>query len=424
MEETTRLQQSELRSAEVQEIIGKAPNNIIRWGITVLFLVIISLLFCSWFIKYPDLLTANVVITTTPPPIALVSRTSGNLHLLKKENEIVKSEEVVAYLQSSASIDAVLFVEEKLSSNSDLRTTTIPGSLGDLQPHYAGLTSALTSLNALTENKIYDKQIAQLQKQVITYQKLGRSQLSQQKLSAQELKLAQEKFTTDSVLFVQKVTSAIDFNQAKTNWLQQQRNAHNAETTLLNNEAQLNQLNKQIADLEIQRTEQHQKLELTVAQAKDQLLAQITKWKETYSFIATSTGSLAYLGFLEDQQFIEANKPLFSIIPEHGKLIARAELPIRGSGKVKEGQLVNIRLENYPFEQFGLLRGKISSISVMPGEDKYWVTIELPDQLLTNQNKTLTFKQQLSGSTEIITEDLRLLERFFYQFRKLIKRSE
>ena len=424
MEETTRLQQSELRSPEVQEIIGKAPSNLIRWGITVIFLVIVSLLFMSWFIKYPDLLTAKVVITTTPPPIALVSRASGSLHLLKKENAIVKSGEVVAYLQSSASIDAVLFVEEKLSSNSDLRTTTIPGSLGDLQPHYAGLTSALTSLNALTENKIYDKQIAQLQKQVITYQKLGRSQLSQQKLSAQELKLAQEKFTTDSVLFVQKVTSAIDFNQAKTNWLQQQRNAHNAETTLLNNEAQLNQLNKQIADLEIQRTEQRQKLELTVAQAKDQLLAQIVKWKESYAFIATGSGSLAYLGFLEDQQFVEANKPLFSIIPEHGKMIARAELPIRGSGKVKEGQEVNIRLENYPFEQFGLLRGRISSISVMPGEDKYWVTIELPDQLLTNQNKTLTFKQQLAGSTEIITEDLRLLERFFYQFRKLLTRSK
>ena len=196
MEETTRLQQSEIRSPEVQEIIGKTPNNIIRWGITVLFLVIISLLFCSWFIKYPDLLTAKVIITTTPPPIALVSRTSGNLHLLKKENEIVKDGEVVAYLQSSASIEAVMFVEEKLLSNNDLRTATIPGSLGDLQPHYAGLTSALTSLNVLTENKIYDKQIAQLQKQVITYQKLGHSQLNQQNLSAQELKLAQEKLTS------------------------------------------------------------------------------------------------------------------------------------------------------------------------------------------------------------------------------------
>ena len=134
-----------------------------------------------------------------------------------------------------------------------------------------------------------------------------------------------------------------------------------------------------------------------------------------------SSGSLAYIGFLENQQFIEANKHIFSIIPEQEKLIARAELPIRGSGKVKVGQLANIRLENYPFERFGLLHGKISSISLIPGEGKYWVTIELPDQLLTNQKKSLSFKHQLTGSTEIITEDLRLLERFFYQFRKLLR---
>lgn len=235
------------------------------------------------------------------------------------------------------------------------------------------------------------------------------------------MNLAQEKFTTDSVLFVQNATAALGFNKSKANWLQQQGNVNHAETSLLNNETQINQLSKQITDLEIQRIEQQQKLGLAVEQAKEQLLTQVSKWKDAYVFIANSSGSLAYIGFLENQQFIEANKHIFSIIPEQGKLIARAELPIRGSGKVKVGQLANIRLENYPFEQFGLLHGKISSISLIPGEGKYWVTIELPDQLLTNQKKSLSFKHQLTGSTEIITEDLRLLDRFFYQFRKLLR---
>jgi multidrug efflux pump subunit AcrA (membrane-fusion protein) len=424
MEETSRSQQTEPHSSEVQEILGKVPNNLVRWGITVIFLVIVSLLFISWFIKYPDLITAKVVITTNPPPVSLVSRASGNLHLLKKENDKVKKGEVIAYLQSNASLDAVLFTEDQLKKGTDLLTVTLPGSLGDLQLHYATLISALTSLNALNENRIYDKQIGQLQKQIITYQKLGHSLAHQQKLFAQELKLNREKFITDSVLFVQKVTSVLDFNQARANWLLQQRNARNAETFLLNNETQINQLNKQISDLEIQKIEQQQKLELAVKQAKEQLLAQITKWKESYVFIASSSGSIAYLGFLEDQQFVDVNKPLLSIIPGQGKLVARAELPIYGSGKVTTGQSVNIRLENYPFEQFGLVNGRISAISLMAGEGKYWVTIELPEQLVTNQNKILPFKQELSGSTEIITEDLRLLERFLHHFRRILARTK
>jgi len=421
MKSFSKEEQLELRSPEVQEIIGQIPNSIIRWGISIIFLVIVSLLFISWFIKYPDLLTAKVVITTTPPPTTLMSRASGSLQLLKKENDAVQQGEVLAYLQSNASVEAIFFAEKMLKNGGDLLATTMPGSLGDLQPHYAGLTSALTSLNALNENKIYNKQIEQLQRQVITYQKLGRTLSRQQKLILQELNLAQEKFATDSVLFVQNATAVLGFNQSKANWLQQMRNAYNAETSLLNNETQINHLSKQITDLEIQRIERQQKLELAVEQAKEQLLTQVSKWKDDYVFIANSSGTLAYIGFLENQQFIEANKHIFSIIPEQEKLIARAELPIRGSGKVKVGQLANIRLENYPFEQFGLLHGKITSISLIPGEGKYWVTIELPDQLLTNQKKSLSFKHQLTGSTEIITEDLRLLDRFFYQFRKLLR---
>lgn len=408
-------------TSEVEEIIGRQPSSLVRWGVTAIFVVILSVLLISWFIKYPDLITAKVVITSNPPPVTLMSRNAGVLHLLKKDYDNVQNGDILAYIQSNTSIDALLYVEERLKKNEDLLSLRLPGSLGDLQPHFASLISALTSLNLMNENKISERQIAQLRRQIITYQKLGGSLARQQKLSSQELKLAHEKFTTDSILFVQKVTAAIDFNQAKASWLQQQRNARNAEASLLNNEAQINQIEKLISDLEMQQQEQRQKIELAVHNAKDQLLAQVSKHKELYLFIATSKGNLSYLGFLENEQFIEINKPVLSIVPQQCKLIARAELPIRGSGKVKEGQLVNIRLENYPFEQFGMLKGKISSISIMPGEDKYWVVIELPNQLQTSLKKTLAFKQQMTGSTEIITEDLRLLERFFYQFRRLLK---
>jgi hypothetical protein len=48
------------------------------------------------------------------------------------------------------------------------------------------------------------------------------------------------------------------------------------------------------------------------------------------------------------------------------------------------------------------------------------VTVDLPEGLKTNLSQSLIFKQQLAGTTEIITEDLRLLERVFYQFRGLL----
>jgi len=48
----------ELRSEEVQEVMGQIPAWIVRWGITLLFLVVVALLVGSCFFKYPDVITA------------------------------------------------------------------------------------------------------------------------------------------------------------------------------------------------------------------------------------------------------------------------------------------------------------------------------------------------------------------------------
>jgi HlyD family secretion protein len=410
-----------IRSEEVQEIISHVPHGLIRWGVTVIFIVIVSLLSITWFIKYPDLLTAKVIITTNPAPVNLVSRTNGKITLVKGDNQLCYGGEIIAYIQSNADIDVVLALEKDLIINS--QNITLSGSLGDLQPYYSSWLKAQSAIFLFHQIEAFNKQIVQLNRQLVTYKKLNQSLLGQQQITKQELQLALEKFKTDSILYVQKVTAAMDYNQSKTIWLQQQRISKANETTLLTNELQINQLQKQITDIEIQKIEQQQSLQLNAVNTRDELLSQVARWKETFLITASGPGRIGYLGFLENNTFVDANRPLFSIIPDNGTLIARAELPIFGSGKVKTGQAVNIRLESYPFEQFGLINGSITSISEMSNEGKYYVNIEIANPLLTSQHKTLAFKQQLTGTTEIITEDLRLLERFFYQLRSLLKRT-
>jgi hypothetical protein len=45
----------EIRSEEVQEIIGQVPGGLIRWGITVIFLVMLALLGVNLVYKIPRL---------------------------------------------------------------------------------------------------------------------------------------------------------------------------------------------------------------------------------------------------------------------------------------------------------------------------------------------------------------------------------
>ncbi|MDR2836509.1 MAG: hypothetical protein LBV69_10040 [Bacteroidales bacterium] len=69
----------EIRSEQVSEILGSPPKSIIRWGITVIFLIIIMLFIGSWFFKYPEIITAKVNIVTENPSIPLKSFATGKI---------------------------------------------------------------------------------------------------------------------------------------------------------------------------------------------------------------------------------------------------------------------------------------------------------------------------------------------------------
>lgn len=276
--ESANQQDLEIRSEEVQEIIGQVPGGLIRWGITVIFVVMLALLGVTWFIKYPDLLTAPIVITTTPAPVNLVARTGGRIQLLKQDQAPCQAGEIVGVIQSNANLPAVLQLENQIVNELPI---SLSGSVGELQLYLSAFTQAQVSLNVFTETAAFDKQIEQLTKQLATYKKLNKALLAQQQLAKQELQLALQKFKTDSILFEQKVTAALDFNASKMTWLQQQRNVRTLETGLINNELQADQLHQQVTNLQLQKTEQEQKLTLAVANAKQELLSQLTRWKET-----------------------------------------------------------------------------------------------------------------------------------------------
>lgn len=59
-------------SEEAREILGKIPSWIVRWGVTVIFVIFAGILLGCYFIEYPDTVEAPVEITTLNPPADLV----------------------------------------------------------------------------------------------------------------------------------------------------------------------------------------------------------------------------------------------------------------------------------------------------------------------------------------------------------------
>lgn len=417
----------ESQTEEVQEIISQMPTGLIRWGISLIFFLFVILLLIGWFLKYPDTLKAKVVVTTDPSPINLVSRTNGKILLLKKANEPVKKNEIIAYVLASAAIEDIFYLETQINSykkhnNYKELFSQLDKNIkaGEVQSYLNEIIKALQSFIGFDDNKLQVKQTINLRKQMTSYQNLNQNLQKQLDLMRQEGMLSYQQYKTDSLLFMQKVIALIDFNKAKSIFLTQQRSLKSMEASIISNQLQVDNLEKQITELSISSSKEENELKTNIGNAVSALSYQIKNWKENFLFIAPIDGVLAYLGFTEDQQYIEREKPLFAVLPHSTKVIAKGDLPVHGSGKVKVGQPVNIRLSSYPFEQFGMLQGKIESISEVPDHENYSVIISMPKGMTSTHNLSLTFRPQLQGETEIITEDIRLLERIFYQFRKLL----
>ncbi len=112
-----------------------------------------------------------------------------------------------------------------------------------------------------------------------------------------------------------------------------------------------------------------------------------------------------------------------SLVPDSGLIVGRAYLPLVGAGKARVGQAVNIKLDHYPAERYGLLRGTVQAISPIPVEEAYLLEIELPQGLTTTFGQELAFQPEMSGVAEVITDDLRLWDRMFIQLRRVIDQT-
>ncbi len=117
-------------------------------------------------------------------------------------------------------------------------------------------------------------------------------------------------------------------------------------------------------------------------------------------------------------RFVRKDEKVFSLIPSNKTpYLALLQLPIKGAGKVKTNQEVYVKLNNYPFMEFGVIKGKIKNISALPFDDHYNVQVRFPRELITTYGDTLKPQPLMHGVGEVIVERKSLYGRISEQVK-------
>ena len=420
-----------LYSEPVKEIISNPPRKIIRWGTTLIFSIFLFFILLSWLIKYPDIVSAPIEITTVNPPITLVSKITGRINkLYVTDGEKVTPGKLLAVMETAASIQEFKLLTaaidtiknpEKLSSDSLLRIS----ELGELQPYYASFLKALSDFNTFTRNDYYGNKINSLTLEITSLQEYINRMKVKENLMSDNLVLERKKYQRDSVLFSGKVYPESDLEKSKQAYNLIRLELQQAELDRSAKVIEVTEEKQQLLDYRIKGEEEKQKLISVLNESFLNLSAQMKIWENKYLLISPVKGIVTFTKYWSENQSVLIDQPVLNVVPENaGNYVGRINLSMVRSGKVKINQVVNIKLSSFPYLEYGMVRGIINAKSLVPSGDAYIIEVYLPQGLKTLYGKELDFTQNMQGTAEIITEDIRLLQKIINPLRHLISKNK
>ena len=420
---------------EMEEIISKQPPFIVRWG-TVYFLLLLVLVgIISWYIQYPDIVVASAKLNSVNAPKAVITKTEGKLvKIVATENESVQQGQVLAYMESIANPASVNNISLQLDSINWLigqsRTDEIikyfPGynhlqllnNLGELQTPYQTFIQSFITFKDFLSNGFFLQKKKMLLTDMLNIQKLDTILASQKTLLAQDVALSNESFDASKSLAADKVISALDYRNEKSKLIAKQLSLPQINSAIVANESQQNEKRKEIAELDNQVLVEKN----TFVQALQTMKSQVQLWEFKYLLKAPVDGVVSFAGFFQENQEIKPGQPLFYVQPANTTYFVEMLVPQYNFGKIKPGQKVLLKFKAYPYEQYGEVTGKIAFIHQTVSDSGYLVKVVLPNGLTTNRSKTLQYRNGLLAEAEIITQDMRLLQRFYYNLMKQVSR--
>lgn len=431
MEEEKKHKEIELRSEEVQEVMNHVPSWILRCGITVLFCIVMVLLAGSYLFKYPDVVQAEITLSTQNPPAYVLARASGRIDSLYGVNgSVVVKDETLAVIENAARAEDMALLKQRMKQWADNGYALDAGEqifdrrhlqLGEVQAVYSSFVAILSDYCNFVKLDYYRKKLSSSKKQLEGQEMYYELAQKQYRLAEQEQVLAKRMYGRDSTLYKRNAMIAAEYDQSERSYLQNLQSKESSRMSLTQVNMQIEQGRENLLDISRQAQTEEQKYAMELKNTTEQLKVQITAWEQHYLLIAPITGNLTFMSVWSRNQNVETGETVFVVAPAASSSpVGKALLPVQGSGKVKAGQQVNIRLNNYPDQEFGYVRGEVRNVSPVPtAEGLYVVDVALPEGLHTNYGKELPVTRDMKGSAEIITEDMRLIERLLSPLKKL-----
>ena len=417
----------EVLNEEIQEILGTPPGWILRFGTLIFLIVIVILIWLSYWIQYPDVVVSEIIVSFNDPPSKLISPKSGYLNKLHAvHNQKVKKGQLLISYNSEANYQDVLSLYEKLLQVKQTNQSSILSlsfsenySIGELQKYLFQFLDKqnqyslrVKGISEVTNKSDKQKQISSLENG-IEYSTNLRDNLAVQ-IENTQIQLKNE----EAMVKMDKLSQS-ELNKTRDKLIVLSSNLNATEAEIKDKQFKIGNLRSDLVNLSVS-SEKGREVALSEMNAAFvQFKSNVSQWISSHLIISPTDGTVQVTNkFLKSGQYVNKDEPLLIIIPpQSNKMKGIMNVPFNESGNIKRNQLVLVRLNSYPSSKYGIIEGKVaSSSSIALEEDGKLVspvTVYFENGLVTTTGYRVSTKKELSGMARIITQNKRFIQRLF-----------
>lgn len=404
-------------------------NALARYGTLITCMMLAGIGALTWIIKYPEIITTQATLTGVHTPKPIVPHVNGRIiRLFKSNKDSVSTGDIIGCMETIADWQEVLKLSKSIDElcnrlakddETDIRVMMqeLYTNLGELQPAYQAFKQSYISYAVLSLNGYSQKKKAFLQVDNAIIDQTESAIIDQENLYRKDLSINENNLAKNKKLLEHDVISQEEYDRLISENIGKKMGLPQMQSGILGIATQKNGIRKEILEINNQLATQ----KMLFHEAAFNFKNTVDDWKSKYLITASVSGRLSFTQFIQENQQLEAGKIIAYVNPPNSSYYLQTTIPQQNFGKVKKGQKVLLKFPAFQWQEYGAVYGQVDYVSPVANDSGYVASIILPAGLITNYKKEINFHEGLKADAEIITKDMRLAQRFYYDIIKNIK---
>ncbi len=412
------------------EIIGDSPGWLVHSGIALIAFVTLLVLAGSYFIRFPEKITSNGLVSSDLPPIELISPVEGYLDsILMSDDFKVEGNDVVFNIRTTTDArDLSLLINwmddyRAIKDPRKVLNVQFPSNLqlGTIQDDYKELELTFNQFKKILKDNIVFVQMKNLDIEIGNIKALNNSIQRELDLFENELDIIELESKRNRELFGSGTISKVELERSERALLQQKQKQESFNNSILRNVIALDKLELKKLELKQERQNIVKEQQLTMARKIDKILSSAHSWRELSIVKSPISGRINFSRGITINKYVQQGQVLGHVDPNqnNGNYLS-ALYPAQNIGKVELGQRAIIKFDGYPYKEFGVVQSHVIHVAHIPeiinGQvTGYEVRFSLEDEIMTDFHINIPHRPNMTASIDVITKEKSIFERLFDQ---------